>query len=66
MNPINAAINAVLRPRAYTILKYHDAQLNVLLSKDDLLAFKSFAKAHGTDASKLTRAFIQAILEQEA
>ncbi|MET1534345.1 hypothetical protein [Burkholderia sola] len=45
--------------------KQHDSQLNVLISKDDLLAFKAYAKAHGTNASKLTRAFIQAVLERE-
>ncbi|MBR8071302.1 hypothetical protein KDX14_17495 [Burkholderia cenocepacia] len=45
--------------------KRHDSQLNVLISKDDLLAFKAYAKIHGTDASKLTRAFIQVVLERE-
>lgn len=41
----------------------NDSQLNVLISKDDLLAFKAAAKANGTDASKMTRAFIQAVLK---
>lgn len=49
-----------------SLAKKHDSQLNVLISKDNLLAFKAYAKAHGTDASKLTRAFIQAVLEREA
>ena len=43
----------------------NESQLNVLISKDDLLAFKAAAKANGTDASKLTRAFIQAILKRK-
>ena len=42
----------------------NDSQLNVLISKDELLAFKAYAKANRTDASKLTRAFIQAVLER--
>lgn len=48
-----------------SLAKQNNSQLNVLISKDDLLAFKAYAKAHGTDASKLTRAFIQAVLERE-
>ncbi|MFL9988655.1 hypothetical protein [Paraburkholderia sediminicola] len=63
---ITEAINTILRPRDNTILKPHDSQLNVLISKDDLLEFKAYAKANGTDASKLTRAFIKAILIREA
>lgn len=43
----------------------NDSQLNVLISKDELLAFKAYAKSNSTDASKLTRAFIQAILKRK-
>ena len=43
----------------------NDSQLNVLISKDELLAFKAYAKSNNTDASKLTRAFIQAILKRK-
>jgi hypothetical protein len=54
---INEAINTKANP--------NNSQLNVLISKDDLLAFKAYAKANGTDASKLTRAFIQAMLKRK-
>jgi hypothetical protein len=54
---LNEAINAKKNK--------NDSQLNVLISKDELLAFKAYAKANGTDASKLTRAFIQAILKRK-
>lgn len=56
---ITQAVNEAIKTKA----NKNDSQLNVLISKGELLAFKAYAKANGTDASKMTRAFIQAVLK---
>jgi len=40
----------------------NDSQLNVLISKGELSAFKAFAKSHNTNISKLVRAFVRAAI----
>jgi len=57
---ITQSVDEAIRTKA----NKNDSQLNVLISKNDLLAFKAAARANGTDASKITRAFIHAFLKR--
>lgn len=63
----NPDVSQALSSVSEAIAKYNknlnrETTIQVQLTKDDLSAFREYAKANNTDTSKLVRAFVRAVI----